>query len=140
MQRWAEIQADKLEVSEREMRAQQFQYEARVMAEATKTMEDAASKIKIQSKEEQRQLREANSALTEANKVLKRENLLGTSAVDDGRERIVLEEKCQEIEENRKIAKKKLLEARSENAKLKAETQVKNKTNMDCTFLRSMGK
>ena len=109
-----------MEVSEREMRAQQFQYEARVMAEATKTMEDAASKIKIQSKEEQRQLREANSALTEANKVLKRENLLGTSAID-GRERIVLVEKFQEIEENHKIAEKKLLEARSENAKLKAE-------------------
>ena len=122
------------------MRAQQFQYEARMMAEATKRMEDAASQIKMQPKEEQRQLREADSALTEANKVLRRENLLGTSAVDDGRERIVLEEKCQEIEENRKIAKKKLLEARSENAKLKAETQVKNKTNMDCTFLRSMGK
>ena len=103
-------------------------------------MQDAAIQIKMQPKEEQRQLREADSALTEANKVLRRENLLGTSAVDDGRERIVLEEKCQEIEENRKIAKKKLLEARSENAKLKAETQVKNKTNMDCTFLRSMGK
>ena len=40
-----EIQAYKWKVSEREMRAKQFQYEARVMAEATKTMEDAASKI-----------------------------------------------------------------------------------------------
>ena len=80
-------------------------------------MEEAASQIKMQSKEEQRQLREA---LTEANKVLRRENLLGTSAVDD-RERIVLEEKFKEIEENHKIAEKKLLEARSENAKLKAD-------------------
>ena len=38
----------------------------RVMAEALKTVEDAASQIKTQTKEEQRQLREANTALTEA--------------------------------------------------------------------------
>lgn len=36
------------------------------MAEALKTVEDAASQIKTQTKEEQRQLREANTALTEA--------------------------------------------------------------------------
>ena len=114
------IQAYKLEISEREMRAQQLQYEARVMAETTKTMEDAACKIQIQAEEEQRQLREANFALTEANKVLRRENLVGTSAID-GRERVILEEKFQELKENHKIAERKLLEARSENAKMKAE-------------------
>ena len=81
-----ELQACRLEVNEREMWAQQFQYEARVMAEATKTLEDAAVKIQSQAKDEQRQMREANLALTEAKKILRRENLLGTSAID-GRER-----------------------------------------------------
>ena len=43
------------------------------------------------------------------------------SSATDGRERIVLEEKFQELEENREIAEKKLLEAKSENVRMKAE-------------------
>ena len=117
-----EIQGYKLEISEKEMRAKQFQHEARVMAEATKTMEDAASGLQRQSKDEQRQLKEANFALAEANRILKRENLLRASAID-GRERIALEEKCQEVEENQQIAEKKLLEARSENVRMKDESR-----------------
>ena len=99
-----EIQAYRLEVNEKEMRAQQFQYVARVMAEATKTLEDAAVNIQSQAKDEHRQIREANLAPTEANKILRRENLLGTSAID-GRERIVLDEKFQELEDSKRTTK-----------------------------------
>ena len=48
-----------MEINEKEMRATQFQYEAMVMAEAARTMEDAASGLQRQSKEEQQQLKEA---------------------------------------------------------------------------------
>ena len=115
----------KLEINEKETRAKHFQYEARVMSEASKTLEEAATGLQKQSKEEQQQLKEANLALAEANKILKRESLLKVSAVN-GREKAVLEEKLQELEENlrhaeKKHAEKKLLEVRSENAKMKAE-------------------
>ena len=43
-----EVQGYKLEINEKEMRAKQFQYEAMVMAEAAKTMEDAASGLQKQ--------------------------------------------------------------------------------------------
>ena len=46
------IQGYKLEISEKEMRTQQYQHEIRMMAEATKTMEDTINKIQKQSKEE----------------------------------------------------------------------------------------
>ena len=113
-----EIQGHKLEMNEKEMRAKQLQHEAG--AEAMKTTEDAAKGIQKQSKEEQQQLKEANFALAEANKILRRENLLKASATDS-RERMILEEKFRELEENQRIAEKKLLEVRSENAKMKAE-------------------
>ena len=69
---------------------------------------------------EQQQLKGVNFALAEANKILKRENLLRASATD-GRERMALEEKFQELEENQRIAERKLFEARSENARMRAE-------------------
>ena len=75
------------------------------MAEATKVMEDAASGLQRQSKEQQRQLKEANFALAEANKILKRENILRASATD-GRERMALEEKFQELEEDQRVAER----------------------------------
>ena len=105
---------------EKEMRAKILQYEAGVMAEATKTMEDFASGLQRQSGEEQRQLKETNFALAEANKTLKRENLLRIFATD-GRERMAFEEKFQELEENQSVAEKKLVETGSGNARMKAE-------------------
>ena len=112
-----------LEINEKEMRAKQFQY--RVMSEATKTIEEAATELQKQSKEEQPQLKEANFALAEANRILKKENLLRASTTDS-RERKVLEEKFQELDKNQHIAEKKLVEARSENAKMKAETEMRH--------------
>lgn len=93
-----EIQAYKLEINEKELRTQRLQYEARMMAEATTTLEDTANTLHVRLKEEQRQLREANPSLTEANKVLKRENLIGASSIG-GKERMILEE-IKELEKN----------------------------------------
>ena len=51
---------------------------------------------------------------------MKRQNLLRASTTDS-RERVVLEEKLQGLEENQRIAENKLLETRSEKARMKAE-------------------
>lgn len=75
-----EIHAYKLE---RDVRAKQYQYEARVVAEAMNTLETTAHGIQRQAREEQQQLKEANLAPTEANRVLKRENLLKILASTD---------------------------------------------------------
>ena len=67
-----------MEITEKEMRAKQYQYEARVMAEALSALKEATSGGQRQAKEEQQQLKDANlalTALTEANKVLKRERV-----------------------------------------------------------------
>ena len=50
------------------MKAQHLQYEARVMAEATKTMENTAFGLQRQAKEEQQQLKEANFAVADPTK------------------------------------------------------------------------
>ena len=43
-----EIHGYKLEINEKEMRAKHFHYEARVMSEATKTIEEAATGLQKQ--------------------------------------------------------------------------------------------
>ena len=114
-----EIHGCQLEITEKEMRAQQYQYEARVMAEAMGTLENTMDGIHRQAKEEeQQQLKDANLALTEANKVLKRENLLRTPAFD-GREGAEVKEQIQELEQNLQETGKELRETRWENAQMK---------------------
>ena len=47
-----EMQGFRLEIKEKEMRAKQCQYEARMMAAATRSFEEVANGIQKQSKEE----------------------------------------------------------------------------------------
>lgn len=59
----SEIHGYQLKITEKELRAKQFQYEARVTSEATKKLEIAMNNSHRKAKEEQQQLKDANLAL-----------------------------------------------------------------------------
>ena len=110
----------RLEITEKEMRAKQYQYEAGVMREAMSTLEATMDGIHRKAKEEQQQLKDANLPLTEANKMLNRENLLRTPAFD-GKGGAEIKTKIHELEENLQETEKECWETKSENTQTKAK-------------------